>query len=44
MEFVKIVKNIDEIIEYLKKSEMANTQEFFEKNNEIGKIIRELYN
>ena len=44
MEFVKIVKNIDEIIEYLKKSEMADTQEFFEKNNEIGKIMKELYN
>lgn len=44
MEFVKIVRNRDEIIEYLKKSEMADTQEFFEKNNEIGKIIEELYN
>ena len=44
MEFVKIVRNRDEIIEYLKKSEMADTQEFFEKNNEIGKIMEELYN
>ena len=43
MNFIKIVKNKDEIIEYLKKSETADTKEFFEKNNEIDKIIEELY-
>ena len=44
MGFVKIVKNKNEIIEYLKMCEVVNTGEFFEKNNEIGKIIEELYN
>ena len=43
MNFIKIVKNKDEIMEYLKKSETVNTKEFFEKNNEIDKIIEELY-
>ncbi len=44
MGFVKIVKNKNEIIEYLKMCEVVDTGEFFEKNNEIGKIIEELYN
>ena len=43
MNFVKIVKNKDEIIEYLKKSEIIDTSEFFRKNNEIDKILKELY-
>ena len=43
MNFIKIVKNKDEIMEYLNKSETVNTKEFFEKNNEIDKIIEELY-
>ena len=41
--FVEIVKNKDEIIEYLKKSENIDTREFFEKNNEIDKIFNEIY-
>ena len=41
--FVGIVKNKDEIIEYLKKSENIDTREFFEKNNEIDKILNEIY-
>ena len=41
--FVEIVKNKDEIIEYLKKSENIDTREFFEKNNEIDKILNEIY-
>ena len=40
--FVEIVKNKDEIIEYLKKSENIDTREFFEKNNEIDKILNEI--
>ena len=40
--FVKIVKNEDEIVEYLKKFENIDTREFFEKNNEIGKILDEI--
>ena len=43
MNFIKIVKNKDEIIEYLKKSEIIDTSEFFRKNNEIDKILKELY-
>ena len=41
--FAEIVKNKDEIIEYLKKSENIDTREFFEKNNEIDKILNEIY-
>ena len=41
--FVEIVKNKNEIIEYLKKSENIDTREFFEKNNEIDKILNEIY-
>ena len=40
--FVKIVENEDEIVEYLKKFENIDTREFFEKNNEIGKILDEI--
>ena len=43
MNFIKIVKNKDEIIEYLKKSEIIDTSEFFRTNNEIDKILKELY-
>ena len=42
MDFVKIVENKNEIIEYLRKSEMVDTSEFFRKNNEIDKILEEL--
>ena len=41
--FIEIVQNKDEIIEYLKKSENVDTGEFFEKNNEIDKILNEIY-
>ena len=40
--FIKIVENENEIIEYLKKSENVNTKRFFEKNNEIDKILNEI--
>ena len=42
MNFIKIVKNKNEIVEYLKKSEIVDTSEFFRKNNEIDKILGEL--
>ena len=42
MDFVKIVENKNEIIEYLRKSEIVDTSEFFRKNNEIDKILEEL--
>ena len=42
MDFVKIVENKNEIIEYLRKSEIVDTSEFFGKNNEIDKILEEL--
>ena len=42
MDFVKIVENKNEIVEYLKKSEIVDTSEFFRKNNEIDKILEEL--
>ena len=42
MSFIKIVENKNEIIEYLKKSEIVDTSEFFRKNNEIDKILEEL--
>ena len=42
MDFVKIVENKNEIIEYLKRSEMVDTSDFFRKNNEIDKILEEL--
>lgn len=42
MSFIKIVKNKNEIVEYLKKSEIVDTSEFFRKNNEIDKILGEL--
>ena len=38
--FVKIVENENEIIEYLKKVENVDTKSFFEKNNEIDKILQ----
>ena len=41
--FIEIVQNKDEIIEYLKKSENVDTGEFFEKNNEIDKILKEIF-
>ena len=40
--FIEIVQNKYEIIEYLKKSENVDTGEFFEKNNEIDKILNEI--
>ena len=43
MKFIKIVKNKNEITEYLKKSEIVDTSDFFKKNNEIDKILKELY-
>lgn len=42
MNFIKIVENKNEIVEYLKKSEIVDTSEFFRKNNEIDKILEEL--
>ena len=41
--FVEIVKDEDEIVEYLKKSENVDTRSFFEKNNEIDKILEEIH-
>ena len=41
--FIEIVKDKHEIIEYLRKSENVDTREFFEKNNEIDKILNEIY-
>ena len=41
--FIEIVQNKDEIIEYLRKSENVDTREFFEKNNEIDKIWKEIF-
>lgn len=38
--FVEIVENENEIIEYLKKVENVDTKSFFEKNNEIDKILQ----
>ena len=43
LDFIEIVQNKDEIIEYLKKSENVDTREFFEKNNEIDKIWKEIF-
>ena len=43
LNFVEIVQNEDKIIDYLKKEEKINTKEFFEKNNEIDKIISEIF-
>ena len=40
--FIEIVDNENEIIEYLKKSENVDTKRFFEKNNEIDKILNEI--
>ena len=40
--FIEVVENENEIIEYLKKSENVNTKRFFEKNNEIDKILNEI--
>ena len=42
MSVIKIVENKNEIVEYLKKSEIVDTSEFFRKNNEIDKILEEL--
>ena len=41
--FIETVQNKDEIIEYLKKSENVDTGEFFEKNNEIDKVFKEIF-
>ena len=41
--FIEIVQNKDEIIEYLRKSENVDTREFFEKNNEIDKVFKEIF-
>ena len=43
LNFVEIVQNEDKIIDYLKKEEKINTKGFFEKNNEIDKIISEIF-
>ena len=43
LDFIEIVQNKDEIIEYLRKSENVDTREFFEKNNEIDKILKEIF-
>ena len=43
MKFIKIVKNKNEITEYLKKSKIIDTSDFFKKNDEIDKILKELY-
>ena len=43
MNYVKIVKNEDDIIESIKSEEILDTSKFFEKNNELEKIIEELY-
>ena len=43
LDFIEIVQNKDEIIEYLRKSENVDTGEFFEKNNEIDKIWKEIF-
>ena len=40
--FIEILENENEIIEYLKKSENVDTKRFFEKNNEIDKILNEI--
>lgn len=40
--FIEIVENEDEIVKYLKKFENVDTREFFEKNNEINKILDEI--
>ena len=41
--FVEIAESEDEIINYLKSGEKINTKEFFEKNNEIDKIVKEIF-
>ena len=41
--FIEIVKDKHEIIEYLRKSENVDTRGFFEKNNEIDKILKEIF-
>lgn len=41
--FIEIIENEDEIVRYLKKSENVNTKSFFEKNNQIDKILEEIY-
>lgn len=43
MNYVKIVKNEDDIIESIKSEEILDTSKFFEKNNELEKIVKELY-
>ena len=40
--FIEIVENENEIVDYLKKFENVDTREFFEKNNEINKILDEI--
>jgi len=41
--FIEIVENEDEIVRYLKKSENVDTKSFFEKNNQIDKILEEIH-
>ena len=43
MNYVKIVKNEDNIIESIKNEEILDTSKFFAKNNELEKIVKELY-
>ena len=43
MNYVKIVENEDDIIESIKSEEILDTSKFFEKNNELEKIVKELY-
>ena len=44
MNFIKIIENNDEISEYIKQSKYINTEQFFKENNDIEKIVNELYN
>ena len=41
--FIEIIENEDEIVRYLKKSENVDTKSFFEKNNQIDKILEEIH-
>ena len=43
MNYVKIVKNENDIIESIKSEEILDTSKFFAKNNELERIIEELY-
>ena len=41
--FIEMIENEDEIVRYLKKSENVDTKSFFEKNNQIDKILEEIH-